>query len=254
MSPDTVDPKARKLLGMLTPSSNTVLEPVTTAMLAGLPEVTAHFSRFRVTEISLSDQGLGQFDQEPRLAAAELLADAKVDVIAWNGTSAGWLGFEHDRELCAQITAATGIPATTSILANGELFRRHGIKRFGLVTPYTDDVQEKVIENFANEGFECISEAHLGIRDNFSFSEVTPAALWAMTEAVAKKRPEAIAVICTNLCAAPSVEAWERATGIPIYDSIAVVVQQALELAGVESSRVSGWGEIFERPTGSSTA
>ena len=52
----------RILLGMLTPSSNTTLEPVTTQMVAGLPEVSAHFGRFRVTEIALSDQALGQFD------------------------------------------------------------------------------------------------------------------------------------------------------------------------------------------------
>jgi hypothetical protein len=30
---------------MLTPSSNTVLEPLTAAMLADLPDVTAHFAR-----------------------------------------------------------------------------------------------------------------------------------------------------------------------------------------------------------------
>ena len=70
----------RILLGMLTPSSNTVLEPVTSAMLAGLPDVTAHFGRFRVTEISLRDDALEQFDMEPLLAAARLLADAKVEV------------------------------------------------------------------------------------------------------------------------------------------------------------------------------
>ena len=76
-------------LGMLTPSSNTVLEPTTVAMLAGVPEATAHFARFRVLEIALSDRALGQFDDSEILRAAELLADAKVDVIAWNGTSAG---------------------------------------------------------------------------------------------------------------------------------------------------------------------
>ena len=51
----------RVLLGMLTPSSNTVLEPVTAAMISGLPEVSAHFGRFRVTEIALSPQALGQY-------------------------------------------------------------------------------------------------------------------------------------------------------------------------------------------------
>ena len=67
----------RKLLGMLTPSSNTTLEPVTSAMLSGLPEVSAHFGRFRVTEISLSSSALGQFSAEPMLEAADLLADAR---------------------------------------------------------------------------------------------------------------------------------------------------------------------------------
>ncbi len=47
----------RIILGMLTPSSNTVLEPTTTHMLESLDEVTAHFSRFKVTEISLSGHG-----------------------------------------------------------------------------------------------------------------------------------------------------------------------------------------------------
>ena len=55
-------------LGMLTPSSNTTLEPVTTAMLAGLPSVSLHFSRFRVTEIAVTPGALAQFDDRPILA------------------------------------------------------------------------------------------------------------------------------------------------------------------------------------------
>ena len=102
----------RTLLGMLTPSSNTALEPITSAMLSGLPETSAHFSRFEVTEIALSPKALAQFDTDNILRAAELLAHAKVDVIGWNGTASGWLGFETDVKLCEQITAATGIPAS----------------------------------------------------------------------------------------------------------------------------------------------
>src|SRR5712691_11715665 len=107
----------RARLGMLTPSSNTVLEPVTASMVAALPEVSAHFSCFKVTEIALSEGALAQFDDSEILRAAELLAHAKVDVIGWNGTSSGWLGFEADIRLCERITSATGIAATTSMLA-----------------------------------------------------------------------------------------------------------------------------------------
>ena len=71
-------------LGMLTPSSNTALEPVTYAMLSGVEGVSVHSSRFKVTEIALSDSAQAQFDHSEILRAAELLAHAKVDVIAWN--------------------------------------------------------------------------------------------------------------------------------------------------------------------------
>src|SRR5215212_9288289 len=113
-------------LGMLTPSSNTVLEPLTAAMLADLPGASAHFSRFRVVAINLGDASRGQFDPAPVVAAAELLADARVDSICWNGTSGAWLGLGGDRALCGAVTARTGVHATTATLALVEALRRLG--------------------------------------------------------------------------------------------------------------------------------
>jgi maleate isomerase len=235
----------RILLGMLTPSSNTTLEPVTTAMIAGIPEASAHFGRFRVTEIALSAQALGQFDDREILRAAELLAHARVDVIGWNGTSAGWLGFDADERLCRRITEATGIPACTSVLALNEIFRATGVTRFGLVTPYLDDVQQAIVKNYAASGFECVAERHLAKQENFSFSEVTADELRRMVREVARDRPQAITILCTNLRGAPLVEALEAETGIPIYDSIATVVWKSLRLAGADPARIRGWGRLF---------
>jgi len=235
----------RVLLGMLTPSSNTVLEPVTSAMLVGLPELSVHFGRFRVTEIALSQQALGQFDDSEILRAAELLSHAKVHCIGWNGTSSGWLGFEADERLCERISAATGIPACTSVLALNEILRLTGVRRFGLVTPYRDDVQAKIVGNYARAGLQCVAERHLGQQDNFSFSEVSADQIRAMTREVAKAKPEAITIFCTNLRGAPLVEELERETGIAIYDTIATVVWKSLKLAGVDPRRVQGWGRLF---------
>ena len=50
----------RHLFGVVTPSSNTVLEPLTSAMLAQVPGASAHFSRFTVTRIALSSRALAQ--------------------------------------------------------------------------------------------------------------------------------------------------------------------------------------------------
>jgi maleate isomerase len=236
---------ARIRLGMLTPSSNTVLEPVTSAMLAGLDDVTAHFSRFPVTEIALSPGALAQFDDAPILAAAGLLAHAKVDVIAWNGTSSGWLGFDADERLVSRITAETGIAATTSMLALNEVLAAQGAKRVAFVTPYLDAVQARIVANYATLGFDCVAERHLGLQDNFSFCQVDAATLAGMVRSVATARPDAIAVICTNLRAAGLVEALEAETKIPVYDTIATAVWKSLLMAGADPARVAGWGRLF---------
>jgi maleate isomerase len=235
----------RIFLGMLTPSSNTVLEPVTQTMVSALAEVSVHFSRFKVTEIALSPSALSQFDDSEILRAAELLAHAKSHVIAWNGTSSGWLGFAADERLCERITAATGIKATTSILALNEILARTAVKRLGVVTPYLDDVQAKIVANYENHGLACVAEQHLGIRDNFSFSAVPAERIREMTRKVAAGRPDAIAIICTNLRGAPEVQELEHEIGIPIYDTIATVVWKSLLLAGVDPKRITGWGRLF---------
>jgi maleate isomerase len=233
-------------LGMLTPSSNTSLEPLTSAMVAGLPGVSAHFGRFPVTEISLRDAALEQFDDSKIVSAAGLLADAKVDVLGWNGTSSGWLGFEADERLCRRITEATGIAATTSVLALNEILASTGARRFGLVTPYLDSVQAKIIDNYRSAGFDCVAERHLNLQVNFSFSEVSEAQIRRMVHEVAKAEPDAISIFCTNLNAAHLVAELEREIGIPIYDTISTVVWKALQMAGYDTRKVQGWGRLFE--------
>jgi maleate isomerase len=120
-----------------------------------------------------------------------------------------------------------------------------GVTRFGLVTPYRDDVQQAIIANYSRAGFECVAERHLKIQDNFAFSEVGADALRAMVREVAKERPQAIAIFCTNLRGAPLVSELEAELGIPIYDTIATVVWKALRLTGVDTRRIKSWGRLF---------
>jgi maleate isomerase len=236
---------SRTLIGMLTPSSNTILEPVTASILAGIPHASAHFGRFRVTEIALSDRALAQFATEELLGATRLLADARCQVIAWNGTSSGWLGFEADHALCREVEAASGAQACTSVLALNEALALTGARRIGLVTPYLPEVQQRIIATYAGIGIEVVAESHLGLSDNFSFSEVDEATLEAGIRRVAEARPDAITVFCTNLRGAPLAAGMEAALGIPVYDTIATAVWKSLLLCGEDLRRIEGWGSLF---------
>jgi maleate isomerase len=233
-------------LGVLTPSSNTALEPLTSALVAALPGASAHFSRFRVTEIALDAAALGQFDDSKILAAADLLADAKVDAIGWSGTSSGWLGFDRDRQLVERIRERTGIAATTAVLALNELLAIKGITRIGLVTPYTADVQERIVASYRAIGIEVVAGRHLGIRVNHDFAGVPPRTLREMMDAVARAQPQAITTFCTNLRAAQLAPEFEAASGIPLLDTVSTTVWGMVRAAGGSPAAITGWGGLFQ--------
>ncbi|MCB1999436.1 MAG: Asp/Glu/hydantoin racemase [Burkholderiaceae bacterium] len=233
-------------LGVLTPSSNTALEPLTSALAAVVPGCSAHFSRFKVTEISLSTQGLGQFDDSKILAAAELLADARVDVIGWSGTAAGWLGFDSDRRLVERIEERTGIRATTAVLALNELMALRTITQLALVTPYTEDVQRRIVDNYRDIGVDVVAERHLGITVNHDFALVEPQRLEALMTEVAASRPQAITTYCTNLRAAPLAQQVEARLDIPLLDTVSTTVWGMLRAVGADPKVIRGWGRLFD--------
>lgn len=240
---------SRLKLGLITPSSNTIMEPRTYELLQGVEGVSAHFARLQVVQISLDPGALNQFSYDAQLAAAAQLAEARCDVITWGGTSGGWVGFDHDRELARRITEATGVPASTSTLAQLAAFQRLGVRRYGLVTPYLSDVQAAILTNYAAAGYDCAAERHLEDKGNYSFSEYDEATIARLTREVAADRPDAIAIYCTNFNGTRIAPGLERELGIPVIDSVAVTVWHALVLAGGDPSRIAGQGRLFAPET-----
>ncbi len=239
-------------LGVLVPSSNTALEPLTNAIISSIQStqfrISVHFSRFRVTTIDLSSSANAQFEFLPILMAARLLADAKVDVIGWSGTSAGWLGFEHDEKLCAAIQTETGIKATTSVLSLDAILRSLGVISFGLVTPYVKPMNDMIRANYSAIGVDINEnwERHLGITDNNEIAEVDEATLDSMVMEVASNGAHVLAIFCTNLRAAQRVVHWEKSSSIIVLDTVSTVVWGMLRLADADPRLVKGWGFMFE--------
>lgn len=237
---------ARTVLAMLTPSSNTVVEPYTSALAWPLfPRVSVHFGRFRVKKIALDADSDEQFRLQPILEAAELLADARPDVIAWNGTSASWLGFDTDKRLCAEITARTGIQATSAVLALNDILKSYGVRRIGLVSPYTSDVQQKIIANYSKVGMKIVAERHSGRSDNHSFAEVTEAQIAEMCRDVASAKPDVIIILCTNMRGPLLVSSLEAELGIPVLDSVAFTLWGCLKATGISMAPLAHFGRIF---------
>ncbi|MFN8633615.1 MAG: Asp/Glu/hydantoin racemase [Chloroflexota bacterium] len=236
---------AAKRIGMITPSSNTMVEPLTSAMTAHLlDDLSVHYARIPVTRIALDEGSLNQFERDAMLGAARLLADALVDVICWNGTSGAWKGITADQSICAAITAETGIPATTGTLAQLAAFREHGIHKYALAVPYLPEVRDLILEVYGGEGFECVKSACLGISHNFAYAELDLDTLRNLIREADHPDAEAVVVVCTNLAAARIVQEMEQELGKPIHDSLVVSLWHPLKMLGWQQP-IPGWGRLL---------
>ena len=141
-----------KRIGIVIPSSNVVIEPLVTRR-SKVTDDTVHFSRLGVVNIDLSAESLVQFEMDEQLSAAQKLCDARVDAIVWGGTSSSWLGIERDKEYCRLIQQKTGISTTTCVLEMNRKVDSLGARRLAIVTPYTDNVHNQILDNYEELGF-----------------------------------------------------------------------------------------------------
>jgi maleate isomerase len=219
-------------IGMIVPSSNTAFEPTVADMHLPRSDVTVHVSRARVTSVSLRPESQRQFSSAPMCAAASLLADVRPDLLVWAGTSGLWLGLDHDRSLCEALTKATSVPATTTALAMFDACATLGVRRSALVTPYLDEVVDRIVATCAGAGVSIVAERHLGLSDNHAFGLVSEQEITALALACASSDLDGCLIACTNLRVGDVVALQQRLRA-PVLGSIAVTVWHALKLAGL---------------------
>jgi maleate isomerase len=235
----------RRKIGHITPSSNTVLEPLTALISRELDDrVSHHFTRIKVEAISLETRHTEQFRPAAMLLAAELLSHAAVDAIVWNGTSGGWNGVDADREICRLISEQTGVPSSTSTLGQLEVLAELGLERCGLAVPYTTDVADRIAEVYAAEGVHVTTSACGGVRGNREMALVTDETVRALVRAADSPAAECVLLICTGLAGAQIVAELEAELGKPVFDSVAVTLWKALRMIDIQP-RIAGWGSLL---------
>jgi maleate isomerase len=244
LTEDRPDVAPARRLGVITPSSNTVLEPSLIRLLAPLADrVSLHFTRVPVTEVADDPRSDAQFDLQPMLDAAALLRDARVQAIVWAGTSGSWRGFEADERLVDTIEDVTGVPATTTSLALLSALRALRVKRYGLVVPYVEPIADAIVRNLGAAGYACAGRTTSSITENWEFASISAAAIAADVRTAAASRPDAVVILCTNIWGAVVSEQLERELDIPILDSVVLSMWGALGAVGVKPPS-SGFGRL----------
>ena len=234
-------------LGVLTPSSNTALEPLTSALAAAVPGCSAHFSRFKVTEISLSAAGARPVrrQQDPgrgRTAGRRARRRHRLE--------RHLVGLARLRRRPAPGRAHhASAPASRPpprCWRSTNCWRCAACTGWRWSRPTPPTCSSASSTTTARIGIEVVAERHLGICVNHDFALVEPDHLLRADGTRWRRRGRRPSPPSAPTCAPrrwPSVSKHEL--DIPLLDTVSTTVWGQLRAAGADPSQVRGWGRLF---------
>lgn len=239
---------SRIAIGTILPSSNRVVERTAATLLHHLPGIDGCAARIPYAPDG-SGQPAGAYDAGSYATAARLLGHAGVAAICWNGTRGASLGLAADRALAGTLSAQAGCPATTTALFTMALLHRLHARRIALVMPGGGAESATHAGGFAAEGIATVAVRGLGCPDNLAAAAVPAGAIQEAARALAAEAaPDAILVWSTNLPGLACMAPLEAELGIPVLDSAALGVAALLDLAGIDTAPLAGFGRLFAAP------
>lgn len=229
-------------IGLVVPATDQVSEAAFAEMLAGHP-VSVVVSRV-ASENQVTMAMLSRMVDDLSRATALLLPGGRIDVVAFSCTS-GTVAAGVDRVAGAIGDAKPGVPFTTPITAAVSAFRRLGVRRIAVLTPYVDEVNQAIHAFLTARGLDVVEFGSFHLRTEPEIASVPPEAIVAAGRAVAVPGAEAVFISCTGFQGHAAIAALEAATGTPVVTSNQAQVWEALSLINY-GQPLRGYGRLLE--------
>lgn len=204
-------------IGLIVPSSNTVMEPdfhrhLGTEHIVSTTRILLE-SVTREAELRMLD------DELPK--AIELIRTTCPDFVVFGCTSAGALGkLEHDQAIADRIAKGAGATTVTVLQAVVKQLRAIRPRNLVVLTPYLDDLTNSIASALREASFPLLKAAGVGIRENLEIGRMTPDEIVSFVESEIKDcAPDCVFLSCTNWRAMETIDALETRLGIPIVTS-----------------------------------
>ncbi len=228
-----IDSHAR--IGLIVPSSNTVAE---VDFYRGVqPSMTVHTARMHLEETTVAGERAMLETYLPQAVAD--IASARPDVVAFACTSAGaLLAAEGEADLIGRLHESCQCPVVSTNDAVGTCIERRSARQVAVITPYVDELNERIRSGLVRRGLDVVKVAGMGMTENFAIARVAPEEIvvFAM-ESLRGERFDLLFVSCTNLRGLEARPALEARLQVPVVTSNQATLERTLE--ELEGSRRS---------------
>jgi len=243
--PDALGWRAK--LGVIIPSTNTIVEPEFALMRPR--GVTNHTSRIKIPNLRLeSDADFSELIRSIRLAqreAVESVLSCEPDRIVM-GISAEtfWDGAEASGDLKRELEDLAGRPVSLGAEACVAALVRLGARKLGVITPYWPVGDRNVRRFFGESGFDVVALRGLRCASPVLIAHVSEAELLEALRTVDLAEVDAIVQVGTNLSMARLAGEAERWLEKPVIAINTTIYWHALRNSGV-MDRIDGFGSLL---------
>jgi maleate isomerase len=204
-------------VGLIVPSSNTVMEPDFHRELGAGCAIST--SRVFLEQVTREAEQAMIDDDLPK--ALTLIKTTDPHVVVFGCTSAGSLGgLESDASIARRIEQLTGVRALTVVGSVVEQLNAIRPRKVAVFTPYREELTRTVSECVRQAGYQLGTVAGMGILANREIGQVAPDEI---VEFVASRLADASAdcifLSCTNWRAIDAIAAVKARFGVPVITS-----------------------------------
>jgi maleate isomerase len=216
-------------VGLIVPSSNTVMEPDFHRHL----KQAALVSTTRILLEHVTREAELQMLQEDLPRAVRLIGTSAPDMILFGCTSAGALGgLAHDEGIAQMIEQLTGVKAVTVLQAVLAQLRIIHPQKIAVFTPYLEELTSSIARCIAEDGYTVVKAVGMGIRENLDIGKVTAAEIISFVESqMSGIAADCLFLSCTNWRAIEAGEPLRRKLGIPIVSSNQAAIDTVQQIA-----------------------
>jgi maleate isomerase len=211
--------KQRHRIGLLIPASDIAMEADLWRNLP--PDTTLHVARMYMESTTVA--GETKMLREELLPAAHRLASVYPEMVVFGCTSAASiLGLEGDANIARQVAEVTGCPCVTVVQSALHDIRQINSQRLLLVTPYIQEVYERMRGTLTEAGIPVVGVTGMGLDRDFDIGSVLPEEIQRFVIQSVRQssvEPDCVFVACTTFRALEVAPSLEAELNIPVVTS-----------------------------------
>tara|TARA_E500000331_G_scaffold312343_1_gene320262 strand:- start:645 stop:1388 length:744 start_codon:yes stop_codon:yes gene_type:complete len=191
----------------------------------------------------LTNETLKKMADDIPKVTKDILPDQKLDCVAYgctSGTIAAGYQSVFDRVNLAKPNTKVTTPITSAINALKIL----KIKKLSIFTPYTDEINQSVINYFTKENIEITQLTYFDIASDLDIGKVDPEHLFDVLSKIDLSNSDALFVSCTALPVLSIIKDLEKKTSKIVLSSNQTLIWDTLKNINY-NNKVEGFGKLF---------